>query len=121
LTMGIAAVGTAVLNVVEGAGEHLPAEVRWLEDHQDGAHLAPDKAFEDVFENHKYPSWMIISSRLGRRAGIGRDGDAIGNAAQIGAGYALDIPPDVATVFKGLNILNPAFLTPIEKVNVGTA
>jgi low temperature requirement protein LtrA len=30
LTMGIASVGAAVLNVVEHAGEHLPAEVRWL-------------------------------------------------------------------------------------------
>jgi len=30
LTMGIAAVGAAVLNVVEHAGEHLPPEVRWL-------------------------------------------------------------------------------------------
>jgi low temperature requirement protein LtrA len=30
LTMGIAAVGAAVLNVVEHAGEHLPSEVRWL-------------------------------------------------------------------------------------------
>jgi low temperature requirement protein LtrA len=30
LTMGIAAVGAAVLNVVEHVGEHLPAEVRWL-------------------------------------------------------------------------------------------
>jgi hypothetical protein len=28
LTMGIAAVGAAVLNVVELAGEHLPADVR---------------------------------------------------------------------------------------------
>ena len=28
--MGIAAVGAAVLNVVEHAGEGLPAEVRWL-------------------------------------------------------------------------------------------
>lgn len=30
LTMGIAAVGAAILNVVEHAGEHLPPEVRWL-------------------------------------------------------------------------------------------
>ena len=30
MTMGIAAVGAAILNVVEGAGEALPAEVRWL-------------------------------------------------------------------------------------------
>lgn len=30
LTMGIAAVGAAVFNVVEHAGEHLPSEVRWL-------------------------------------------------------------------------------------------
>lgn len=30
MTMGIAAVGAAILNVVEGAGEHLPTEVRWL-------------------------------------------------------------------------------------------
>jgi low temperature requirement protein LtrA len=30
LTMGIAAVGAAVSNVVEHAGEHLPVEVRWL-------------------------------------------------------------------------------------------
>ena len=30
LTMGIAAVGAAVLNVIEHAGEHLPPEVRWL-------------------------------------------------------------------------------------------
>jgi low temperature requirement protein LtrA len=30
MTMGIAAVGAAILNVVEGAGETLPAEVRWL-------------------------------------------------------------------------------------------
>jgi low temperature requirement protein LtrA len=30
LTMGIASVGAAGLNVVEHAGEHLPAEVRWL-------------------------------------------------------------------------------------------
>jgi len=30
LTMGIAAVGAAVLNVVEHAGEHLTADVRWL-------------------------------------------------------------------------------------------
>jgi low temperature requirement protein LtrA len=30
LTMGIAAVGAAVVNVVEGTGESLPAEVRWL-------------------------------------------------------------------------------------------
>jgi low temperature requirement protein LtrA len=30
MTMGIAAVGTAVLNVVEHAGEPLPAEARWL-------------------------------------------------------------------------------------------
>jgi low temperature requirement protein LtrA len=30
LTMGIAAVGASVLNVVEHAGEHLPPEVRWL-------------------------------------------------------------------------------------------
>ena len=28
--MGIASVGAAGLNVVEHAGEHLPAEVRWL-------------------------------------------------------------------------------------------
>ena len=28
--MGIAAVGAAVFNVVEHAGEHLPSEVRWL-------------------------------------------------------------------------------------------
>jgi low temperature requirement protein LtrA len=30
MTMGIAAVGAAILNVVEGAGETLPPEVRWL-------------------------------------------------------------------------------------------
>jgi hypothetical protein len=30
MTMGIAAVGAAILNVVEQAGEPLPAEVRWL-------------------------------------------------------------------------------------------
>ena len=30
LTIGITAVGASVLNVVEHAGEHLPAEVRWL-------------------------------------------------------------------------------------------
>jgi low temperature requirement protein LtrA len=30
LTMSIAAVGAAVLNVVEHTGEHLPSEVRWL-------------------------------------------------------------------------------------------
>jgi low temperature requirement protein LtrA len=30
MTMGIVATGAATLNVVEHAGEHLPAEVRWL-------------------------------------------------------------------------------------------
>jgi low temperature requirement protein LtrA len=30
MTMGIAAVGAAILNVVEAAGEPLPPEVRWL-------------------------------------------------------------------------------------------
>jgi low temperature requirement protein LtrA len=30
VTMGIAAAGAAVLNVVEHAGEHLPGDVRWL-------------------------------------------------------------------------------------------
>ncbi len=30
LTMGIAAVGAAVFNIVAHAGEHLPSEVRWL-------------------------------------------------------------------------------------------
>jgi hypothetical protein len=30
LTMGIAAVGAALSNVMANAGEHLPTEVRWL-------------------------------------------------------------------------------------------
>ena len=30
VTMGIAAIGASILNVVEHAGEPLPAEVRWL-------------------------------------------------------------------------------------------
>jgi hypothetical protein len=30
MTMGIAAVGAALVSVVEHAGEHLPAEVSWL-------------------------------------------------------------------------------------------
>jgi low temperature requirement protein LtrA len=30
LTMGIATIGAAVLNMVEHSGEHLPTEVRWL-------------------------------------------------------------------------------------------
>lgn len=41
MTVGIAAAGAAVLNVVEQAGETLPAEVRWLLVGADLLMLAP--------------------------------------------------------------------------------
>ncbi len=56
-------------------------------------------------------------SRLGRRAGIGWDWRAIGNATQSLATDKVDVAPVIAAVVKDLDSLDPAFFAPIEEVD----
>ncbi|UCC61787.1 MAG: thioredoxin domain-containing protein [Anaerolineae bacterium] len=64
---------------------------------------------------------LITTSRLRRRAGVGRDGDAIRNATQIVARDKVHVPPDVSAFVERLDTVNPALFALLEKVNIGTA
>ena len=64
---------------------------------------------------------LITTSRLRRRAGIGRDGHAIRDAAQIVAVDVLDIPPDIPTVAERFDCIDPALFAILKKVDMRAA